>query len=266
MVNTEDQSGQSIFDGAKRLLQGISKVAAAIVGLSAFAYIIGWVYAQAYFSVFGAKWLITEIPILTLMGYSWWPIIVVLFFTYLGITDLAEVESKSNIEESRRFKTTRVFLNYGRWVFVVTILADIAIGRIGYPALARILSFISVFIVVAMATCAFEILTFRLSKPSLHINLSIVYLTYAIIFFGIYAAPSRMGKNAALQDKAPENLSLPSVVLRDDPTKVFKLLMSSGERFYVFPAKYDAAYPPIQIVTASQIQSIQKKLNKKMPK
>ena len=70
MVNTEDQSGQSIFDGAKRLLQGIPKVAAAIVGLSTFAYIIGWVYAQAYFSVFGAKWLITEIPILTLMGYS----------------------------------------------------------------------------------------------------------------------------------------------------------------------------------------------------
>lgn len=266
MFNKADQSDQSIFDGAKRLLHGIPKIAAGIVGLSGFAYIIGWVYAQAYFSVFGAKWLITEIPILTLMGYSWWPVIVVLFFAYLGITDLAEIESKSSIEDSRRFKTTRGVLNYGRWVFIATIFADFVIGMIGYPALALILSFISVFIVVAMATSAFEILAFRLSKPSVQISLSIIYLTYAIIFCGIYAAPTQMGRNAALQDKAPENLSLPFVVLRDDPTKVFKLLMSSGERFYIFPTKYDAAYPPIQIVTASQIQSVQQRINKEIPK
>lgn len=265
MIN-KDQSAQSIFDGAKRLLHGIPKVAAGVVGLSGFAYIIGWIYAQAYFSVFGAKWLITEIPVLTLMGYSWWPVVVVLFFAYLGITDLAEIESKSSIEDSWRYKTTRGVLNYGRWVFIAIIIADVIIGMIGYPTLARILSFIGVFIVVAMATSAFEILAFRLSKPSLQISLSIVSLTYAIIFFGIYAAPTQMGRNAALRDKATESLSLPFVVLRDDQTKLFRLLMSSGDRFYIFPTKYDTAYPPIQIVTASQIQSVQQRGNKETTK
>lgn len=266
MDNKEIQSTQTIFDGANRLLHGIPKVAAGIVGLSGFAYIIGWVYAQSYFSVFGAKWLVTEIPVLTLVGYSWWPVIVVLFFAYLGITDLADIESKSGVEDSRRFKTTHGVLNYGRWVYVAVTIADVIIGMIGYPTVARILSFISMVLVVAMATSAVEILAFRLSKPSFEINLPIVYLTYAIIFFGLYLAPTQMGRNAALQDKAPESLSLPFVVLRDDPTKVFKLLMSSGERFYIFPIKYDSAYPPIQIVTSSQIQSVQERIKRESPK
>ncbi|MDR4497634.1 MAG: hypothetical protein MRK02_06900 [Candidatus Scalindua sp.] len=266
MNNKEVQSTQSIFDGARRLLHRIPKVAAGIVGLSGFAYVIGWVYVQSYFSVFGAKWLITEIPVLTLMGYSWWPVIVVLFFAYLGITDLAEIESKRSVEDSRRFKWTCGVLNYGRWIFTAIVITDLIIGEIGYPVLARILSFISMAIVIAMATSAFEILAFRLSKSSLQISLSIVYLTYAIICFGFYLAPTQMGRNAALQDKAPETLSLPFVVLRDEPAKVFRLLTSSGERFYIFPTKYDATYPPIQIVTASQIQSVQKRIKREIPK
>lgn len=266
MDNKEFQSTQTILDGAKRLLHGATKVAAGIVGLSAFAYIIGLVYAKSYFSLFGAKWLVTGIPIPTLMGYSWWPLLLVLLFAYLGITDLAELESKSNIEESRRFKATLGVINYGRWVFITVIVADLIVGMMGYPAVALILSFISIFLVVALATCAFERLALRLSKPSLEINLSIVSLTYAIISLGLYVAPAQMGRNAALVDKSPESVSLPFVVLRDDPTKSFRLLISSGERFYIFPTKYDSEYPPIQIVTSSQIQSIQKKIKPASPK
>jgi uncharacterized membrane protein YwaF len=98
-------------------------------------------------------------------------------------------------------------------VLIAVAIADLIIGMIGYPAVARILSFISMVLVVAMATSAFEILAFRLSKPGLEINLSIVYLTYAIIFLGLYLAPAQMGRNAALEDKDPESLSLPFVVL-----------------------------------------------------
>jgi len=81
MNTKEDQPTQSIFEGAKHLLQGLPKVAAGVVGLSGFAYLIGWVYARSYFSVFGAEWLTTEISVLTLMGYSWVGWIKVLSFT-----------------------------------------------------------------------------------------------------------------------------------------------------------------------------------------
>lgn len=255
----EVQPTQSIFDGAKRLLQGLPKVAAGIVGLGGFAYIIGWLYVQSYLSVFGAQWLTTEIHVLTLMGYSWWPVIVVLFFVYLGITDLAEIESKDSVENSRRFKATLGVLNYGRWLLIAVVIADFVIGEKGYPSLARILSFTTVVMVIAMATSAVEILAFRLSKPELQNSLSFVNLTFLIIFLGLYLAPKQMGRNVALQDKDPEISSLSFVVLRDNPTEIFRLLMSSGERFYIFPTKYNSVYPPIQIVTASQIQSVQKR-------
>ena len=81
MNTKEDQPTQSIFEGAKHLLQGLPKVAAGVVGLSGFAYLIGWVYARSYFSVFGAEWLTTEISVLTLMGYSWVGWIKALSFT-----------------------------------------------------------------------------------------------------------------------------------------------------------------------------------------
>lgn len=259
MNTKKDQPTQSIFEGAKHLLQGLPKVAAGVVGLSGFAYLIGWVYARSYFSVFGAEWLTTEIPVLTLMGYSWWPVVVVLFFAYLGITDLAEVENKGSVEDSHRFKTTLRVFNYGRWVFIVLIIADIVIGMMGYPSLAVILSFFSVIIVIAMAASAFEILAFRLSKPDLQINLPIVTLTYAIIFFGFYCAPTQMGRNATLQDKDLKTSSLAFVVLRDEPTKEYRLLMAAGERFYIFSTKNESKYPPIQIVTPSQIQLVQKR-------
>jgi hypothetical protein len=68
-----------------------------------------------------------------------------------------------------------------------------------------------------------------------------------------------MGHNAAVEDKNSETSSLPFVVLREEPTKLYRLLMSSGEHFYIFPTKYDETYPPIQIVVAPQIQSVQKR-------
>lgn len=263
IVNSkEDQPKQSIFDGAKRLLCGLPKIAASVVGLSAFAYLLGWIYAQSYFSVFGAKWLSAEIPTLTIIGYSWWPVVGVLFFAYLGITDLVEIENEfKNVEDSFRFKTTLKIFNYGRWVFLAVAIADIVTGMFGHPILARILSFLVVCIVIMLATSAFEILAFQLIKPDMQINLPIVRLTYAIIFFGLYLAPNQMGHNAALQDKESEISSLSSVLLRNESTIIYRLLMSAGERFYIFPEKYEGKYPPIQIVTPLQIQSIQKRTN-----
>ncbi len=261
MNNKENQSKQSIFVGTTNLLNAISKIAAGFVGLSGFAYIVGWIYAQSYFSVFGAKWLITEIPVLTLMGYSWLPVLVVVVFAYTGITELAEIEQEGNVKDSRQFKFTLAIFKHGSWVFGLVAITDLIFSDIGNPALAKILSFINVVIVIGMVRSALMILSLHLVQPVLRGNLSVVYLTYAVIAFGLYFTPMQMGRNAALLDKEYDALSLPFVTLRDNPTKTFKLLALSGEHFYIFPTIYDSIYPPIQIVVASQIQSIQKKSN-----
>ncbi len=156
MNTKEDQPTQSILEGVKRLFQGLPKVTATIFGLSGFAYLIGWIYARSYFSVFGAEWLMTEIPTLTIMSYSWWPVVVVLFYAYLGITALAEIEEdKGSVEDSLRFKITLGVFNYGWLVLAALTIADIVIGMIGYPSWASILSFIAVILPIYNLTNSF---------------------------------------------------------------------------------------------------------------
>jgi len=149
-----------------------------------------------------------------------------------------------------------IVLKYGRWAIVALAISDLIVSVRGYPSMAKILSYITVLVVVSVATCAFEVLAVRLSKPTLKINLHLVYLTYAIIFFGLYLAPNQMGKNSALQDKDSETSSLPIVMLREEPKNNYRLLLAAGDRFYIFPEKYDSKNPPIQIVTATAVKSI----------
>jgi hypothetical protein len=250
---------QSIMFGAKRLLNSLPKLATGIIGLSGFAYIVGWAYAQAYFSTFGASWVQADLPILTLVGYSWWPLVIVLFFAYLGITDLAETERETILENSRRLKATVFVVNYGRWIFIALSIADLLIANLGYPTVARILSIVNVFVIVALATSTIELLVFRLGKPDVKISLHLVSLTYLIIAIGLYFAPTQMGRNAALQDKNYTTTSLPIVMLRDEPTSEYYLLISSGDRFYVFPSRYESKYPPIRMVNGFNIKLIQKR-------
>ncbi len=252
-----DLTRKPILHGAKRLLHNLPKLATGIVGLSGFAYIIGWAYAQAYFSTFGASWVQSDVPILMLMGYSWWPVVIVLFFAFIGIKDLAETEKETLLEFSPRFKASVFVVNHGRWFFIAISIADPLLANHGYSTAARILSMVNVFIIVALATCTLELLAFRLSNSDLRVNLHLASLTYLIIAIGLYYAPSQMGRNAALKDKNLETSSLPMVKLRDEPKTEYFLLLSSGERLYVFPAKYDSKYPPVKIVNGTNINSIQ---------
>jgi len=105
----ENEKTISIFVGAKRLFQGLPKAASATIGLSGIAYFIGWLYGRSYFSNFGAKWLASEVPLLTMIGYSWWPVIIVIFYAYLGFTDLAEIENEKKLKTVNGLKCHSLF-------------------------------------------------------------------------------------------------------------------------------------------------------------
>lgn len=264
MLGKEDRSSESIFFGAQRLVGTVPKVVAGLIGLGSFAYIVGWFYARSYFSEFGASWILSDVPVLTVLGYSWLPVIIVLFFGYLGVTDLAETESKAEVKDSKRFRASISVFNHGRWVFVILALANPLVVFFGFLPLASFLSMASVFVTVAMATSAIEILVVRLSRTDLKIDLPIAYLSYAIIAFGFYVAPSQMGRNAALLDKLATSSSLPRVYLRSDEKDEYRLLFSSGERFYVFPSDHDTEFPPIRITSPADIKYIQRRIKSEL--
>jgi hypothetical protein len=57
--------------------------------------------------------------------------------------------------------------------------------------------------------------------------------------------PAQLGLNWARIDKQPTS-SLLAVYLHSDAEKEYRLLFSVGERLYVFPAKFEGAYPPVR--------------------
>ena len=257
MDNNIQKQTPSILVGINRFLGYMPQIAAVIIGLSGVAYLIGWLYARSYYSVFGAEWLINELPVSVLVSYSWWPVIIVVFYTAMGLSDLCDAQLIGKIEDSGIFKTCRFFIRHSIWPYLILLVSDIITGILGYPAVARIISIFTVTLFIAMTSSALIFIVLRLGFPEFKNRIKIEYLAFGIIIFGLYFTPTQMGKNAALMNKASDS-GLSKVIIRDEPEKVYRLLLSSGEKIYIFPDNYDSKYPPISIATIDRIKSIQK--------
>jgi hypothetical protein len=59
-----------VLTGIRRFISVLPQVLSIVVGLSIFVYVLGWLSARAYYSEFGATWLLSEIPIISLLGFS----------------------------------------------------------------------------------------------------------------------------------------------------------------------------------------------------
>src|SRR5437879_3240436 len=140
MADDNSRQDQSILVGAQRLFQEGPKLLTGLAGVSGLAYLVGWIYTKSYFSEFGASWILNDISLATLFSYSWIPVLGLLFFAFLGITDLAELESKASQALSQRLKVSLGIYRYGRWIFLVLVSEDPVLSELGYDTAALILS------------------------------------------------------------------------------------------------------------------------------
>jgi hypothetical protein len=83
-----------VLAGIRRFISVLPQVLSIVVGLSILVYVLGWLSARAYYLEFGATWLLSEITIISLLGFSCFSLAAVLFFVYLGVTDLLESETR----------------------------------------------------------------------------------------------------------------------------------------------------------------------------
>jgi hypothetical protein len=76
-----------------------------------------------------------------------------------------------------------------------------------------------------------------------------------VIIAGLYVVPTQLGLNWARVDKQPTS-SLFTLYLRGDTEKEYRLLFSVGERLYVFPARFDGVYPPVQATAIANVSFV----------
>ena len=243
---------ESARAGARRLIEQTPKALAGLAALSGVAYLAGSIYTKAYFSEFGASWILEEVPAATYFSQSWVPLVLMLYVGYLATTNLAVIGSQDDITTSVQFKLSVAMVQYGSWFLLALLVMTPLLSTFGYVMSAIVLSIIGVAAMLLLFSSALELVVVRFTTMDRLIDLSMAYIAFAVIAAGLYVVPAQLGLNWARVDKQPTS-SLLTVYLRGDAEQEYRLLFSVGERLYVFPARFEGAYPPVQAAALANV-------------
>lgn len=256
MSHNDHHNAESARDGARRIIENAPKVLAGLAGIGGLAYLAGAIYTRSYFSEFGASWILDEVPMATYFGSSWIPLLLILFFVYLSTTNLAVIEHAGDLTAGTRFKVSVAVVHYGPWLFIMFLASTTLLSNLDEAAAVIVLSVVSVILLLLLFSAALELVAVRLSKADRRINLSMAYISFAVIAAGLYIVPVQLGVNWARVDKQATSALL-RVYMRGDEVTEYKLLFSVGERLYVFPTRYEGDYPPVRTAAVADVRFVQ---------
>ena len=220
--------------------------------MSGVAYLAGSIYTKAYFSEFGASWILEEVPAATYFSQSWVPLLLMLYFGYLATTNLAMIGSQDDVTAGFQFRFSVALVRYGSWFLLALLAMTPLLSAFGYVVSAIVLSIIGVAAILLLFSSTLELVVARFNTMGRLIDLSMVYVAFAVIAAGLYVVPAQLGLNWARIDKRPTS-SLLTVYLHSDAEKEYRLLFSVGERLYVFPARFEGAYPTVQATAIANV-------------
>jgi hypothetical protein len=238
--------------GARRLIEQTPKALAGLAAVSTVAYLAGSIYTKAYFSEFGASWILEEVPAATYFSQSWVPLVLMLYFGYLATTNLAVIGSQDDVTVNFKFKLSMALVQYGSWFLLVLLAMIPLLTSFGYVTSAIVLSIIGVAAILLLFSSALELVVVRFTAKGRLLDPSMAYIAFAVIAAGLYVVPAQLGINWARVDKQPTS-SLLTVYLRSDADTEYRLLFSVGERMYVFPSKFTGSYPPVQATAIANV-------------
>lgn len=252
MARDDSNKTESSRAGVRRLIEQTPKALAALAALTGVAYLAGSIYTRTYFSEFGASWILEEVPAATYFSQSWVPLVLMLYFGYLATTNLAVIGSQDDVTESFQFKLSVTVVQYGPWFLLALLVMTPLLSTVGYVTSAIVLSIIGVAAILLLCSSALELVVVRFKTRGQLIDLPMVYVAFAVIAAGLYVVPAQLGLNWARVDKQPTS-SLLTVYLRSDADQEYRLLFSVGERLYVFPTRFEGAYPPVQATAIGNV-------------
>lgn len=255
MPRTDQQKRESARAGARRLIEQVPKAFVGLLGLCGVAYLAGSIYTRAYFSEFGASWILEEVPAATYFSQSWVPLLLILYFGYLATTNLAVLESQQDPTDTARFKFSTALVRYGPWLLLVLLGMTPILSTLTYTVPAIILSILTIVLLLVLFSAALELVMVRVNTVDRLFSRPMAYIAFAVVATGLYVVPTQLGLNWARMDKQPTS-SLMTVYLHGDVETEYKLLLSVGERLYVFPSKFEGTYPPVQATAVANINFV----------
>lgn len=252
MPDTDNHKVQSARAGARRLIEQGPKVFAGLAVLCGVAYLAGSFYTRAYFSEFGASWVLEEVPVAIYFGQSWVPLLLMLYLGYLATTKLAVAGNEHDSTTKARCNSSSVVVRYGLWSLLALLGVVPLCSMFGYEMLAIGSSILGIVLLLLLLTSAVELLVVKQSLTGLTVDRSLAYLSFAVIAVGLYVIPTQLGTNWARVDKQPTS-SLLTVYRRSEGEREFRLLLSVGERLYIFPVRFEGPHPPVHATVVADV-------------
>jgi hypothetical protein len=223
-----------------------------VLGLAGIAYVIGWLSAHAYYSEFGATWLLGELEITSLLGFSWLPLAAAAFFLYTTVSDVAEARQ-------RKLKEAIFILRNGWVILAVFTITGVLIAFEVLPRIGPLLLWLLALMWIIWMASAFVVLVAKRagSNGKWEVGPAVaLQLAYVILFGGLYMVPTPIGWANGAHDRNAATSNLPHVRLVDGVEEDLWLLLASGDRFYVADLSSADEHPPIRILHRSEAGSI----------
>jgi hypothetical protein len=245
----EITSEEGLTNALDRLFKILPSLISIVIGFTTFAYVIGWIHAKSYYSGFNASWIVSELSNFEILTFSWLSLSQLIFFIYLGITDL--------MVNKNRYKTTFFILKYGWYLIILIYVADLLLDFTQLTTLKNIVGGVSLPILfTAFAGASFELLLINLQHKDFKWELMNIYIIYGIVVFGFYFLPMKIGSDESLRDRDINKSNLSKIYLHDDDRTNLRLLKSSGELFYIVILDSNKTIPEIKVVDYKQIKTI----------
>lgn len=255
MPSKDNKKAETARANTRRIIEQAPKILLGLFAITGVAYLAGSIYTRSYFSEFRASWILDEVPTTVYFSQSWIPLLLVLFLGYLATTNLASMEGQGNVTETTRFKVSVAMVQYGPWLLVVFLIMIPLLSGLRWIVSTIVLSVITITLLLLLCASTLELLVVRFAKAGRHMDVSMAYLSLAVMTVGLYIVPVQLGLNWARVDKQVSS-NLFKVYLRDDEAREYKVLFSTGDRLYIFPSAYEGEYPPVAATRASEVTFI----------
>jgi hypothetical protein len=255
MPSDDDRKAEKARAGARRLIEQAPIALAGLAVMSGLAYLAGSFYTRAYFAEFGASWILDEVPAAIYFSQSWIPLLLILFFVYLATTNLGIIDSQANLATSTKYKISAFVVHYGSWLFILLLAAILLLSRTDLAIAVIVLSIMAVVMLLWLLGSALELLIVRLVTKDPDMELAMASIACLVVAAGLYVLPAQLGMNWARVDKQTPSALL-TVYLHGNAEKEYKLLFSADERLYVFPARYEGHFPPVEARMATDVSFV----------
>lgn len=198
----------SVFTTALRIFGVLPEALSILLSFAVVAYAVGWFQARAYFRSFSAEWLLSQLSAIDLLQFSWAPILLLAFFIWLGLTDLAETGQR---RDSRSFRANQLFRRYGWWSLLVLLITGYALEALGYPMAAGVVVIVTMFGYVLFAAAVFEAIVMLVREGRFVGDLADAHLVYGVVIAGLYFVPTLYGSIEGNMAADPTRSRLPIV-------------------------------------------------------